>query len=128
MECGAARAGAKLGAVGERISKHGGGWSVDTTDPVATLAQIRHIVTHPTVYEEMIQAVEAIQTPTVEEMTDAYRAFMITCSAQPTGAANASWMYRRRVAIAARHISASVYRSRTNRQDDTFWRCAYQLD
>jgi glycosyltransferase involved in cell wall biosynthesis len=66
--------GAKLGAVGERISKHGGGWSVDTTDPVGTLAQIRHIVTHPAVYEEMAQAVEAIRTPTVEEMTNAYRA------------------------------------------------------
>jgi GT2 family glycosyltransferase/glycosyltransferase involved in cell wall biosynthesis len=66
--------GAKLGAVGERISKHGGGWSVDTTDPVATLAQIRHIVTHPAVYKEMVQAVEAIRTPTVEEMTNAYRA------------------------------------------------------
>ena len=66
--------GTKLGAVGERISNHGGGWSVDTTDPVATLAQIRHIVTHPAVYEEMVQTVEVIRTPTVEEMANAYRA------------------------------------------------------
>jgi glycosyltransferase involved in cell wall biosynthesis len=66
--------GSNLGAVGDRIAKHGGGWRVDTTDPVATLAQIRHIIAHPAVYDEMVQTVGAIRTPSMEEMAHAYRA------------------------------------------------------
>ena len=65
--------GSKLGAVGERIARHGGGWRIETTNPAATLAQIRQIVTHPTAYQEEVQAVERIQIQTVEEMADAYR-------------------------------------------------------
>ena len=66
--------GSKLGAVGERIARHGAGWRVETTDPAATLAQIRQIVTHPKDYEEKAQAAERLQTQTVEEMADTYRA------------------------------------------------------
>lgn len=66
--------GSKLGAVGDRIAKHGGGWSVDTTDPAATLDQICHIIAHPAVYQEVVQTVGGIRTPLVEEMAQAYRA------------------------------------------------------
>lgn len=66
--------GSKLGAVGDRIAKHGGGWRVDTTDPVATLAQIRHIIAHPAVYQEAVQTVEGIRLRSMEEMAHAYRA------------------------------------------------------
>jgi len=65
--------GSNLGAVGERIARHGGGWAVDTTDPAATLAQIRQIVTHPATYQEEVQAVKRIQIQTLEEMADTYR-------------------------------------------------------
>jgi glycosyltransferase involved in cell wall biosynthesis len=66
--------GSKLGAVGERIARHGGGWRIETTNPAAALAQIREIVTHPTAYQDELQAVARIQIQTVEEMADAYRA------------------------------------------------------
>jgi GT2 family glycosyltransferase/glycosyltransferase involved in cell wall biosynthesis len=66
--------GSKLGAVGERIAKHGGGWIVDTADPAGTLEQIRAIANGNGVYQEALGAVEKIEFQTVEGMADAYRA------------------------------------------------------
>ncbi|MBA3352158.1 MAG: glycosyltransferase, partial [Blastocatellia bacterium] len=66
--------GSKLGAVGERIAKHGGGWPVDTTDPAGTLALIITIATDNGAYERALREVEMIQFQTVGGMADAYRA------------------------------------------------------
>jgi GT2 family glycosyltransferase/glycosyltransferase involved in cell wall biosynthesis len=66
--------GSMLGAVGERIEKHGGGWIVDTSDPAKALVRIREIVGDRAAYEATVKAVEGIQIRGIEEMADAYRA------------------------------------------------------
>ena len=66
--------GSNLGAVGERIAKHGGGWVVETTDPAGTIALIRTIATGNGVYKKAVSEVERIQFQTVQEMADSYRA------------------------------------------------------
>jgi GT2 family glycosyltransferase len=66
--------GSKLGAVGERISRNDGGWTIDTADAAGALAQIRQIIRDPQGYRERVQAVERIEVPTVEEMANAYEA------------------------------------------------------
>ena len=66
--------GSKLGAVGERITKHGGGWVVDTTDPAGTLTLVRAIANGNGVYEGALSEVKRIQIQTVQGMADSYRA------------------------------------------------------
>jgi glycosyltransferase involved in cell wall biosynthesis len=75
--------GAKFGAVGERISKHGAGWTVDTTDPAGTLDQIRQIVADPAAYQEKLDAVARVPPRRVDEMTDEYRALYEVLLAGP---------------------------------------------
>ena len=66
--------GSKLGAVGERIEKHGGGWVVDITDPAGMLALVRAIATQNGIYEKTVSEVKRIQFQTVQDMADSYRA------------------------------------------------------
>lgn len=74
--------GSKLGAVGERIARHGGGWIVDTSDPATALVRILQIVGDRAAYEATVKAVARIQIHGVEEMADAYRALYEHVSAK----------------------------------------------
>ncbi len=66
--------GSQLGAVGERIQKYGGGWTVDTGSAAAVLTEIRQIVSDPPTYQEKVSLVAKIPLQKTDEMADGYRA------------------------------------------------------
>jgi len=66
--------GSNLGAVGERIAKHGGGWVVDITGPAAVLTQIRQIVADPVDYQKKVEAASRVPLQRIDDMADGYRA------------------------------------------------------
>ena len=65
--------GSNLGAVGERIAKHGGGWTVDVTDAESVLAQIKEIIADRSGYQEKVEATLRIPIQKIEDMADGYR-------------------------------------------------------
>ncbi|MEP6822763.1 MAG: glycosyltransferase, partial [Chthoniobacterales bacterium] len=75
--------GSNLGAVGERIAKHGGGWLIDTADPATTLEKIRDIANNDLAYQKAVREVEAIRFLTVEEMASSYCALYAQLLAPP---------------------------------------------
>ncbi len=60
--------GSSLGAIGDRIRQHGGGWVLPPEDPQAWLNKIREIASSPDDYAARLEEVRHIPRRTVEEM------------------------------------------------------------
>jgi glycosyltransferase involved in cell wall biosynthesis len=60
-----------LGALGERIRKHGGGWLVDPTDPEAALSVIM-AAREPDEYRRVVDSIDVGGLPSVQNMAEAY--------------------------------------------------------
>jgi hypothetical protein len=71
--CGVPVLGSELGAIGTRLARHGGGWSVDTTNVEAIYAMILRIATNPAEYREQEQRARISNLQTVAEMAGHYR-------------------------------------------------------
>lgn len=65
--------GSSLGAVGERILRHGGGWTLPPNDPAQWLGQINAIAGNRDEFERCRNAVRHIEMKTVSAMADRYR-------------------------------------------------------
>ncbi|MCC6135390.1 MAG: glycosyltransferase [Gammaproteobacteria bacterium] len=64
--------GTRLGAIGERITKHGGGWIVDTNDPDSIYEKICYIATHANEYNKAIQEISKMNFKHSFVMGDEY--------------------------------------------------------
>ena len=64
--------GTRLGAIGERIAKHGGGWIVDTNDPDSIYEKICYIATHANEYNKAIQEISKMNFKHSFVMGDEY--------------------------------------------------------
>jgi len=65
--------GSTLGAVGERITRHNGGWALPPNDPVLWLDKLNAIAATSEEYERCRQAVRGIELKTVAAMAEKYR-------------------------------------------------------
>ncbi|WP_367757171.1 glycosyltransferase [Ammoniphilus sp. 3BR4] len=70
--CGIPVLGSGLGAVKERIEKHGGGWLIDVNDPEKTHKQILKIASDRPEYERIKQKVDNIGMKPIFEMGKEY--------------------------------------------------------
>ncbi len=75
--------GSNLGAVGERIAKHGGGWMIDTTDAATAMAQIKQIIADRSAYREQVEAASRVPIQKIDDMADGYRALYERLLAEP---------------------------------------------
>ncbi|MDD5723234.1 MAG: glycosyltransferase [Syntrophales bacterium] len=64
--------GSDIGAIRERILKHGGGWLLDYGDPEKWFVKMLEIAKDPHEYNEKIREIEQMHFKTVQEMTDEY--------------------------------------------------------
>lgn len=64
--------GSRLGAIGARITAHGGGWAVDPHDAAALLDLIAHLSAHPEEYRAVAKQIPDIPIRTTEDMAADY--------------------------------------------------------
>ena len=62
-----------LGAVKERIERHGGGWLFDPADAAEWYAGMLRVLDTPGEYEARAREARSAPLPTVEEMAGQYR-------------------------------------------------------
>lgn len=65
--------GTDMGAVGERLRRHGGGFIVPTDDPAAALARIIEVAENPTEYRRLEQEARQVRIRPIAEMAADYR-------------------------------------------------------
>jgi glycosyltransferase involved in cell wall biosynthesis len=65
--------GSDLGAVGERIRRHGGGWVLSPKDPVQWVEKLVTIAKDPDDYQARVAEIEAMEFRTVAQMGEAYK-------------------------------------------------------
>jgi len=63
-----------LGALGERVRAHGGGWLVDVTDATAAYGTILHAASNPLVYARVVTEARSAPIRSVREMKEDYEA------------------------------------------------------
>jgi GT2 family glycosyltransferase/glycosyltransferase involved in cell wall biosynthesis len=61
-----------VGALGERIRRHGGGWLLDAGDPRRWYDGMRRVLDSPEVYEEQARKVRSIEIRSVADMATDY--------------------------------------------------------
>ena len=64
--------GSDIGAIRERILKHGGGWLLDYSDPKKWFMQMIKMAQDSKEYQEKIKEIEKMHFKTVKEMTEKY--------------------------------------------------------
>ncbi|MEX0865176.1 MAG: glycosyltransferase [Acidimicrobiia bacterium] len=62
----------RLGALGERIGRHGGGWLVDTEDPEGALDLVLQVAADPIEYERVAAEIDIGGVPTTRDMGKEY--------------------------------------------------------
>lgn len=70
--CGVPVLGSSMGAIGERISKYGGGWILDPYDPEKWYKKIISIYNDPKDYTKKKQDIQKMHFKTTKEMSDEY--------------------------------------------------------
>jgi glycosyltransferase involved in cell wall biosynthesis len=64
--------GSDIGAIRERILKHGGGWLLDYNDPEKCFTQMIEVARNPKEYQKKIKDIEKMQFKTIKEMATEY--------------------------------------------------------
>lgn len=65
--------GSVLGAVGERLAKHGGGWVMDCEKPDELIALLRHLKDNPAEWDAQLDKASARNLRSAREMASDYR-------------------------------------------------------
>ncbi|MBN1415810.1 MAG: glycosyltransferase [Bacteroidales bacterium] len=71
--------GSDIGAIRERILKHGGGWLLDYRDPEKWFEKMLEIARNSEAYQEKINEISKMQFRTIKEMKEEYRKVYMDC-------------------------------------------------